>query len=327
MRAAKCGQLGCIQCEDVDVRPPEEGEIVVKTLLSAICGSDLHVVFDGVPLPEAPLPPGYPGHEGVGEVVESRAADFPIGLRVLTCPDARYSGCFAEYQTLPAAFCLPLPQYDGPLSDLLMAQQLGTVIFALRKDPCDLVGRTVMVMGQGSAGVFFSYMAKRMGAKTVIVSDRSEARLAEAHRTGADVRVKADDQGENVRALVMEHTDGRGVDFLVEAVGRRKSLLQSVDLMRDGGEMLLFGLPDTTAAVPFNFHDFFRKRLKANCIYGAQHEADHVSFRLALDLIAKRQIDISNLVSHTLPLEQIQEALELAQHLRDNVRKVAISFP
>jgi len=327
MRAAQMVALGKMECVQTTVRPPQAGELLVKNRMASICGSDLHVIYHGVSHPpngKLPFAPGFPGHEGVGEVVESKAPGFHPGDLVLTCPQPPESHCFADYQTLAADTCLKLPAYDGPISHLMMAQQMGTVIFALRQNPVDVVGRTVMVQGQGSAGMFFAYLLKRAGASKVIVSDLSEARLAQGRRMGADVAVKAD--GDSVRQAVLDHTNGQGVDFLVEAVGSRTSLLQSVELTRMDGRMLLFGLPDGKEPVPFNFHDFFRKRLVANSTYGTQREPGRVSFQMALDMIAKKQVDVAPMVSHVFGIEKVQDALDMAQHRTGNALKVSLEF-
>lgn len=326
MRAGLVVERGRVVCDEVEIRKPGQGELLVRTDMAAICGSDLHVVYDGLGVTEYPLRPGFPGHEGVGEVVESNDAGWKPGDKVLCCPYNPNSATFADYQTIPAHSCVKLPASERPLEELLMAQQMGTTLFALRRFPRDLHGKTVMVMGQGSAGVFFAYFCKRMGAGKVIVSDKSEARLAMSHDVGADVAVQADAAGENVRAAVMEHTNEQGVDFLVEAVGRQDSLLQSVGLMREGGEMLLFGLPDTSEPVSFNFHDFFRKRLHAYSTYGTQFEPDLTSFRYALELIAQGDVDVSQLVTHRLPIERLDEAMRLANDRSDGARKVTVTF-
>lgn len=325
MRAARMVEPGRMVCEQMDVRPPDEGELLVKTHKASICGSDLHVIYMGLSFFPPPTPPGFPGHEGIGEVLESRDARFSPGDWVLTCPWPTKAGCFAEFQTIEASFCLPLPQYDGPVDHLMMAQQLGSVLYGFRKAKLDLHGKTVMVMGLGSAGSFFSFLAKRAGAAKVIASDLSEARLAAGPHFGVDLAVMADP--ENVKTAVMDETGGEGVDFLIEAVGSRDALLQSVDLVRSGGEMLLFGLPDTNEPVPFNFHDFFRKKLTAYCEVGAQHEPDLVSFSHALELIAKGEIDVAPMITHVLPIEKIDEAMRMAHERTDNALKVSIDFP
>ena len=178
MLAAQMIGPGKMVCKEISVRSPKEGELLVKTLQASICGSDLHVVYDDLSLFPPPAPPGFPGHEGMGEVVESRDKAFALGDMVLTCPWPSDAGCFAEFQTISAAYCLKLPDYNGPIEYLLMAQQLGSVLYAFRRNKLDLHGKTVMIMGLGSAGNFFSYLAKRAGAAKVIASDLSEARIA-----------------------------------------------------------------------------------------------------------------------------------------------------
>lgn len=324
MRASRMVEIGRVVCEEFDVIPPAEGQLLVRTHRASICGSDLHVVFAGTSLLPPPVPPGFPGHEGMGEVLESRDERFAPGDQVLTCPWPTESGCFAEYQTISANFCLKLPSFDGAREDLMMAQQMGAVLFAFRRNKLDLHGKTVMVMGQGSAGQFFAYLAKRAGAAQVIASDKSEARIAASSSFGVDVAVMA--KGDNVVEAVKEHTGGQGADLVIEAVGSQEALLQSVELAKVSGELLLFGLPDSNDAVPFNFSTFFRKKLTAYTEWGAQHEPDLVSFDQALQLIASKQIDVSKMVSHTLPIEKIDEALHIAHGRGDNALKVSISF-
>ena len=324
MRAARFVEVGRIEFEAAPPPTPQEGDLLVRTHMASICGSDLHVIYHGTFRTPFPQRPGYPGHEGVGEVLESRHPDFQAGDAVLCCPNAVVGATFAEYQAIPGRYCLKLPRYDGPLSHLLMAQQFGTTVFALRQRPVDVVGKTVMVMGQGSAGMFFAYLAKRAGAAKVIVSDLSEARLAMGRKLGADVALKA--EGDNVKESVLAHTGGQGVDYLIEAVGARQSLRQAVELVRLDGDMLMFGLPDTTEAVPYNFHDFFRKRLTMHSTYGAQEEPGLVSFRMALELIVSKQIDVSPLVSHVFPIEKIRAAMDTAHRRSDNALKVSVKF-
>lgn len=324
MRAARYLEKGRIACEQAPVPELRDGEVLVRTELAAICGSDLHVVYDGMTHMPHPCPHGYPGHEGLGEVVESRSPKFKPGAKVLTCPSTAFSRCFADYQVLPADECHALPAYRGSMEHLLMAQQLGTTIFALRQMPADVVGKTVMVMGQGSAGNFLAYNLKRAGAAKVIVSDKTDARLAASKVFGADVALKA--EPESVKQAVMEHTGGRGVDYLVDAVGHADAFLQAVELVRENGSMLWFGLPDTRNPIPFSFYDFFRKKLRTFSTYGAQLEPDGASFRLALDLIAGGQIDVTKMVTHRFSIEQIDKAMQIALDRSDNAGKVVVTF-
>lgn len=327
MRAARLVEPGKMACEDTAVFEPEEGQVVVKNLMAAICGSDLHQVYME-PLSPMNLPaePGWPGHEGVGEVVESRFDGLEVGDKVLTVPGYGYQRCFADYQTLPGHWCLRLPDYEGPVEDLLMAQQFGTTIFALRRGNMDFVGKTVVVLGQGSAGQFFSWQAKHLGAEQVIVADLSPARLAQSSVFGADIAVRGDTEGKAVHEAVMDASSGKGAHIVVEAVGRRETIQHAIDIARPRGQVVFFGLPDTNESVPFSYARFFMKQLQMYSVVGAQAEEDLSSFHKALDWIARREIDVTQMVSHRLSLEGIDRAMLLAHERDEDALKVTLTF-
>ncbi|MCH8882204.1 MAG: alcohol dehydrogenase catalytic domain-containing protein, partial [SAR324 cluster bacterium] len=100
MRAAKMVEVGRMVCEEAEVRPPGEGELLVRNRFASICGSDLHIVYMGWNAYEFPLPHGYPGHEGVGEVVDGGGTGFEPGDIVLTAPNIWNSKTFASYQLI-----------------------------------------------------------------------------------------------------------------------------------------------------------------------------------------------------------------------------------
>lgn len=309
--------IGSMRCDEIDVPPLDDRDVMVRSEFASICGSDLHMVMMGAGLVHpVPCPHGFPGHEGVGQVVESRTDALAEGTWVLTFPNPPRGECFNDYQRLDASYCLPLPTTDGASgierSHLLMAQQLGTVIYAMRQHPRDVVGETVVVIGQGSAGLFFTHLLKGAGAARVVVADLSEARLDVARRWGADVAVNASDQ--SLTEVVNDLTGGAGADYVIEAVGSSETFLSSVDLVRTDGELLWFGLPATNDNIPVRFQHFFRKRLRAASVYGAQDEPNSTSFARALDIIASGELDVSPLLSHVISVERIDEAMELAHN-------------
>ncbi|MEM7366900.1 MAG: zinc-binding dehydrogenase, partial [Pseudomonadota bacterium] len=313
--------------EDTALFEPQSGQVIVKNDMAAICGSDLHQVFFGT-LNPAMLPgePGWPGHEGVGEVVEAGDTNLKVGDKVLTIPGGGFQRCFADYQTLPAHWSLKLPDYDGPVEDLLMAQQFGTTIYALRRGNFDFTGKTVAVLGQGSAGMFFAWQAKHYGAEQVIVSDLSPARLAQSSVFGADIAVLGDAEGKNIREAVMDNTGGRGAHIVIEAVGRSETILQAIDIARPRGNLVFFGLPAENNPIPFSYAKFFHKQLQMYAVVGAQGEDDLSSFQKALDWIARRQIDVTQMVSHRLALEDVDKALLLAHERDEDELKVTLTF-
>jgi threonine dehydrogenase-like Zn-dependent dehydrogenase len=158
----------------------------------------------------------------------------------------------------------------------------------------------------------------------VIAADLSDARLVVASNYGADVTINV---GEVDLAEAVRDLTGAGPDYLVEAVGRRETLFQSIELVKPGGDLMWFGLPDTDDSVQISFAKFFRKRLSASSTYGAQDEGDAVSFRTALDLIAGGHIDVSPLLSHIYPIDEIDTAFRVANDpVPDGALKVSVSF-
>jgi len=321
MKAARWVDLGRVVCEDAPEPSIADGEILVRTAYASICGSDLHVVFGGAP--PGPAAAGYPGHESVGEVVESRCPGFEPGDLVLTVPFAIDGRCLAEFQALPGAACVRL-EATVPLSQLLMAQQLGTVIWALRRHPLDVIGKDVAVIGQGSAGAFFAFLLKRAGAARVLVSDKSPARLAYSRKLGADLAVDAGT--DDFRSAVLAATGGQGAGVVVEAVGSRETFPLSLELAAPRATLVWFGLPEGTDDYPISFNDFFRRGLTAYSNLPAQGEPGLESFRYAVRLITDGAIDVAPLLSHTLPIERIDDAFRLAHDRSDNALKVSIKF-
>ena len=327
MRAARMVEVGRMECEEIEIPPLLDGQVMLKSEMASICGSDLHIVMmgAGVGFP-MPCPHGYPSHEGIGEVIESDIESLPVGTNVLTFPMPPVGECFNEYQRIGASYCTPLPASELPNSHLLMGQQLGTVIYAHRQHYRDVLGETVCIVGQGSAGLFWTHVMKRAGAAKIIVADLSDTRLVVSKQYGADVCVNA--SRDSLYEAVQDHTDGRGADYVVEAVGRSETFLDSVNLVRMDGEIMWFGLPSVDGEISIRFDRFFRKRLKAASTYGAQEEGDAASFREALRQIAGGEIDVAPLLSHVFSVEDINEAMHTAHEPHDvGAMKVSINFP
>jgi L-iditol 2-dehydrogenase len=158
----------------------------------------------------------------------------------------------------------------------------------------------------------------------VLVSDKSPARLAYGRQLGADLAVDAGST--DFRAAVLEETGGRGADLVVEAVGSRETFPLSLELAAAEANILWFGLPEGGGDYPISFNDFFRRKLTAYSAYGAQGEPGLESFRYAVRLIAAAAIDVSPLLSHMLPIEEVGEAFRIARERTGNALKVSIKF-
>ncbi len=329
MRSGQMFGVNDMRCVEIDKPTIEDDRtVLVRTKMASICGSDLHTVCHGAGIRhQFPCPHGYPGHESIGEIVESPDGTLVPGTRVLCFPNPPVAEGFSEFQRIAPSYMLALPgtaETNVSEAELLMAQQLGTVIYAARQRPVDVVGKTVLILGQGSAGLFWSYWLKRNGAARVIVADLVESRLAASPQFGADIMINA---AEDDVASAVHDLTGAGADYVVEAVGRRETLYSSIELVRPGGDLMWFGLPDSDDSVSISFAKFFRKKLTASSTYGAQDEGDAVSFRTALSLIATGQVDVLPLLSHVYPIDDIETAFAVANDPGPGgALKVSLSF-
>lgn len=322
MPAALATGLKTIVCDEVPVPALGPDQVLVRTSLASICGSDLHIVYMGWNAREFPLPHGYPGHEGVGEVVDPGDSDFRPGDRVLTAPNIWSSRVFAGYQVIEPQFLLRLPP-GVPEEHLLMAQQLGTVVYGCRRLP-PLIGQTVAIVGQGSVGLFHDFMLRRLGAHRIIGIEPVPARLSAGRALGIDDAI--DVTGPRATQALLDLTDGHGADLVIEAVGSVDALNQTMQLAKPEGRIVVFGLPPTMDRVPFDWDTFFRKRLTMHSVFGAQDEPGLPAFQLALDYIARGEIDMAPFVTHRLPITDVQEAFELAHSKEDGALKVSLAF-
>lgn len=323
MRASRLVATGDLRCEDAPIPTIGDvpGHVLVRTELAAICGSDVHIVHHGLSAHDLPAPPGYPGHESVGEVVASADPAVLEGQRVLVVPPPTDARCFAEYQRLPASQVVVVP--DALTTEhALMAQQLGTVLFALERFWPPGGARTVTIVGAGSAGLLFVQEVQRRGAATIVVSDHMPDRRERAVTFGADVVV---DPGErSVEEATMQASDGRGADLVIEAAGYDDARIDAVASVAMCGTIGFFGLPERPGIAPFPFEQLFRRRATVHLEHAAQEQPGLRAFCLALEQIERGESDVAGFVTHRFPIERIAEALATATDRRDASIKVGI---
>lgn len=332
MRAAQVFGIDDIRfVSDAPMPKPDEHDALIQTSMASICGSDLHMAGMGWQMPEYPAPPGHPGHEAVGIVLQPPKS-YPENLSgdilqegdlVLTVPHIWYSFCFAEYMTVNANHILKLPA-GMPVEHLLMTQQLGTVLFASRRLPESLEGKTCVVIGQGSAGLFWDFILKRKRASKIIAIEPLVHRRNLAEAYGADHTIGI--IGDEANQAVLEMTDGEGPDIVVEAVGSTATLSQAFHIVKPEGTCVLFGLPESNDPVPFDYTEMFKKRVNAYTILGAQEEPGLVTFRETLAIIAEAEIDMTPIVTHRFPIEEVTQAFQLAKTRNSNAVKIALTF-
>lgn len=312
MRAAFLPRTGVVDVADFPVPQIVGEQILVQMQYASICGSDVHVVFNQMHTPALLGCPGYPGHEGTGVVVASRSPRFAEGTSVLTVPLPSAGGCFAEMQAIDVTQVVRLPA-DQDTRRLLLAQQLGTTIYAFRKFTREgrPVPRSAAIIGCGSAGLFFLQQLRRIGTGLLLVSDRNTARLATARRLGATVAVQA--PNESIVDAVRDYTNGLGADLVIEAAGYDTCRAQAVEAVRDHGTIGLFGYPERRGTSPFPVERAFRKALSVEWISGTQREPGLRSFHDAVDAISDGLIEVDHCLERMFVLDQAATAMAAAR--------------
>ena len=327
MRAAVAIERGVIRCEEVVVPQAGPGEVLVRTRAASICGSDLNMVNTGWGIPAFPAMAGHTGHEAAGEVVESRSARFSEGDLVLTVPHIWDARCFADYQAVDDAHVLKLDP-DVDIESVTLAQQLGTVVYAAKRLPepiaRSLETRTCLVVGQGSAGLFWNFMLTRLGAKRVISIEPLAWRRDLGKKYGANDTI--DVTGESATQAVMDLTGGAGADLVIEAVGSTPTLSQVFHLVREEGQVVLFGLPESEEPVPFDYSQMFKVRADVFTVLGSQDEPGLSSYVEAVRLISSGEIDVGPIISHRINISEIDRAFEIATNHLDKSVKVSLTF-
>ena len=323
MRAAIAFEKGVVRCDEVEIPHPVAGEVLVRTRAASICGSDLHMVNTGWAMHTFPAMAGHPGHEAVGEVVESLSEKFAAGDIVLTTPHIWNSRCFADYQVVDDAHVLKL-ELNVDIETVTLAQQLGTVVYAAKRLPSSLEGQTCLVVGQGSAGLFWNFVLKNLGAAKIISIEPLAWRreLGLAYGVDETIDVTGDAGIEAVRDL----TDGKGADLVIEAVGTTPTLSQAFHLVRNEGRVVLFGLPESEEPVPFDYSQMFKSRADVFTVLGSQDEPGLTSYAEAARLISSGEIDVKPIISHRVNIGEIDRAFEIANERVDGAVKIGITF-
>lgn len=320
MRALQVMAPGRAEFIETPLPALRPGHALVRTRLLSLCGSDVQWLHYLDPS-RYPLAPGTTGHEVLGEVVAYDAPDLdlpPNQLSLTLIPD--HTG-MAEYCLVRASDVLPLPP-GVPPEHLLQAQQLGTVLYACKQLP-NVIGQDVAVIGQGSAGLWFDFMLRRMGARRVIAIDLQAHRLQAGRLYGATDAIHNADA--DAVAALAQLTDGRMADVVVEAAGEVDSINLAVDLTRAEGFLLNFGAP-RAQVTPFHLERFFYKCLTLRAAVGSTRDPGNASTRQALHMIASGEVDAAPLITHRFPFSQALEAYELHAARDEGAIKILIDM-
>ena len=323
----------------------EAGAILLRTLGSEVCGTDVHLWHGrlaGVPYPI------IPGHVSVGEIAaiggEARDVDgrllavgdvvtfldvygscgrcwyCAVAHATTRCPHRRVYGItlssdegllggWAEYIYLrPGVHVMSLPP-DLPWTTFLAAGcGLPTALHAVERGEIAF-GDSVVVQGSGPVGLSAAILAQLRGAGKVIVIGGPSPRLEMARHIGVDDVIDIASTDEALRLdIVRDLTGGRGADVTVEATGVAQAVPEGMRLTRDAGRYVVVGQYTDAGAVRFNPHlDLNQKHLDLRGCWGS--DAGHVYRSVRVLARYHQRFPWADFVTGTYGLDRAQQAL------------------
>lgn len=314
------GKIELIEVPEPELSPVSsldsgKGEIIFQPETTCLCGSDLPY-FNGSDEWEIEI--GHSLHEMIGTVTATNGQRWKAGDRVLAVPvmqqGLRERFVLDESRTIPIATNLPEEQ-------ALMAQPLGTALFALKKLP-NLLDQTVAVVGQGPMGQLMNASLSNMGAREIIGIDLLESRLQVSSQMGATATI-CNQNCDPIEAL-RERLNGELPDIVIETVGHADQQFNlCIDFCRENGRILVFGVPPETID-QVRWRDLLFKNITVHTSINPNFKRD---FPLAMQWLSEGRIDVSPIITHRFPLAEIQQAFDLFQNRTDGVLKVIVEFP
>ncbi|MCB9116797.1 MAG: alcohol dehydrogenase catalytic domain-containing protein [Caldilinea sp.] len=297
-------------------------DVLVQIEACGICGTDLNIL--AVP-PAHKAPPGIViGHEGVGIVkaigpaVQSvRPGDRVVIANRLTCGQCDYcrrgldnqctnyqtigttiDGAFAPTLRAPACALWKIDP-SVPRDDAALFEPLSCAVGSVKRAPFQ-PGDNVAIIGAGPMGLLFALLYRTLGAGKIILLDVAPYRLEFAQEMGMDaaLNVTQVDAAAEVKRLT-----GLGADIVVDAVGNQMS--QALQLARRGGQVILFGLRPHDNP-PVNQYTITRYDLTVHGTFVGLHP-----FAQTIQLLESRRVQPSVLVTHRLPLAELERGVEL----------------
>jgi L-iditol 2-dehydrogenase len=310
-----------------EVPKPEIGadEFLLKVMATGICGTD---VVEWYRLPKAPR---VLGHEATGiiDAVGENVTKYKVGDRVFVshhvpCNNCHYCnkdahtacetlhttnyypGGFSQYIRVPkintetGVYKLPttMSYEEGTFIEPLACAVRGQRSADIKK------GDTVLIIGSGMAGILHIQLSKLHGAKKVFAADISPDRLKLAAKFGADHVIDA--KGDLPQQL-KQLNNGLGADKVIVCTGATQAALTALNCVDRGGTILYFAVPDPTVKIPIPITDFWRNETTIRTSYGAAPR----DLEEALQILAKKQVNVQDMITHRLDIREIAEGFRL----------------
>jgi L-iditol 2-dehydrogenase len=334
---------GDMRLEEIDMPKPGPEEALIHIKSVGVCGSDVHYYRHGRIGSFIVKEPLILGHECAGEVaaIGSDVTNLRVGDRVVIepgvpcrkcwyCKNGRYTKCprirfmatppdhgaLAEYVAWPADFLFRMPD-EMSFQEGALVEPFAVGLYAARRSGL-YPAASVAILGAGPIGLATLEAVKALGAGHVIMVDVMHNRLALAKEMGAThvIDAKEGDVPEKIKKL----TNGEGTQFVYETAGTAATFAQTVEIARDGGFVVLIGLPQEKE-ISMPMVDALVKELN----FVTSFRYNNI-FEEAITLMANGRVDIKPILTHEFRFDQTIDAFCLTENAKDKAVKVVINF-
>lgn len=314
--------------QEVDVPEPGPNDVRIKIVKNAICGTDMHIYkWDAWAQKTVPYPMVI-GHEftGVIESVGESVTDYTIGQRVsaeghLTCGKCRScrsgmrylcpntkglgyhcTGAFAEYLVIPQDNVFPLPDdIDDDIGAIL--DPLGNAVHTALE--ADLAGQDVLITGAGPVGLLATAVARKVGARSVVVTDVNEKRLELSRQMGATAAFNVASHSIDSFLDVVDVPEGFTVGM--EMSGNPSALETLIRYCSPGAHISLLGILPPATAIDWDSVIF--KGLTLKGIYGRRIFKTWYQMQGLL----QAGMDVRPVITHRFPIEDFEYGFQVMQ--------------
>jgi Zn-dependent alcohol dehydrogenase len=344
MKAAICYEFGKpLAIEDIDIDPPQAGEVKVKLAACAICHSDIHAIEGAW---GGSLPVVY-GHEAAG-VIEAAGAgvtlakpgDHVVVTLIRSCGRCYFcaqgdphlcegtfgldkqsrlrakggqsihqgfrTAAFAEYVVVDQSQVVAVPEQLPLESVSLLACGVITGLGAVVNTAQVPSGSSLVAIGTGGVGLNTIQGAALSGAHPIIAIDISDNKLEAAAAFGATHTINSKTQ--DAQAVVRSLTQGRGADYVFVTVGSTKVIERGIGLLRRGGTLVIVGMPPVGAKAGIEAVDIADNSQR---ILGSKMGSTRlrVDVPKLVEFYQQHRLKLDELISKRYPLEDINEAI------------------
>jgi threonine 3-dehydrogenase len=302
-------------------------DVLVKVKVASICGTDLHI-YEWDRWAQGRIhPPLIPGHEFCGEVVaygdevtSVKEGDFVSAEMHVACGKCLLcrtgeghicqnvkiigvdaNGAFAEYVVIPESNIWKLDP-DIPLEYASILDPLGNAVHTVLAG--EIAAKTVAVTGCGPIGLFSIAVARAVGATTVYAIEVNEHRRKLAKQMKADYVL--DPSKDEVKKIIQEHTDGLGVDVVLEMAGHPDAIRTAFDIVRSGGRISLLGLTSKPISLNFSEDIIF----KGITIQGINGRRMYQTWYQMTALLKAGKLDLHPVITDRIAMADFSKAME-----------------